>query len=51
MLGHHFIIAPSGMLPLNTELNARKGRGKIRNSFLSKKIHQVTTQRAQIRPP
>ena len=27
------------------------GRSNIRNSFLSKKIHQVTTQRAQIRPP
>ena len=48
---HHFIIAPSGMLPLNTKLNTHEGRGKIRNSFLSKKIHEVTTQRAQIRPP
>ena len=46
-----FIIAPSGMLLLNTKLNTREGRGKIGNSFLSKKIHQVTTQRAQIRPP
>ena len=36
---------------LNTELNTREGRGNIRNSFLSKKIHQVTTQRAQIWPP
>ena len=29
MLGHHFIIAASGMLLLNTKLNAREGGVKL----------------------